>query len=157
MEGEGSRAAVVLSGQVQVYHRPHPSPDTDKGAVASIRNWREANGVNPWTFSPSQAIAPSSSYAEDVDMLRGEFIGLNGGADFYARDIATLKTEGAKSLQVFLDTCNEPGINPYRHFSGKSNARINLELHALAVEKAAAEGISLNQFIERAIEHEAAA
>lgn len=47
IEREGSRVAVILFGQVQVYHRPHPSPDTDKGAVASIRKWLEANGVKP--------------------------------------------------------------------------------------------------------------
>ena len=47
VEREGSRVAVILFGQVQVYHRPHPTPDTDKGAVASIRNWLEANGVKP--------------------------------------------------------------------------------------------------------------
>lgn len=47
VEREGSRIAVILFGQVQVYHRPHPSPDTDKGAVASIRKWLEANGVKP--------------------------------------------------------------------------------------------------------------
>ena len=46
-EREGSRVAVVLFGSVQVYHRPHPSPDTDKGAVASVRKWLEANGVTP--------------------------------------------------------------------------------------------------------------
>jgi len=97
------------------------------------------------------------SYDEDTDMLRGEFVGLNGGADFYASNIAALKKEGSKSLRVFLDTCKEQGIEPYRHFSGKFNARINPELHALAVEKAAAEGISLNQFIERAIQHEVTA
>jgi len=44
---EGSRVAVVLFGQVQVYHRPHPQPTTDKGAVASIRKWLESNGVKP--------------------------------------------------------------------------------------------------------------
>nr|WP_284322774.1 type II toxin-antitoxin system HicA family toxin [Dyella acidisoli] len=47
VEREGSRVAVILFGQVQVYHRPHPTPDTDKGAVASIRRWFEANGVKP--------------------------------------------------------------------------------------------------------------
>lgn len=36
-EREGSRVAVVLFGEVRVFHRPHPSPSTDKGAVASIR------------------------------------------------------------------------------------------------------------------------
>ena len=46
-EREGSRIAVILFGQVQVFHRPHPSPDTDKGAVASIRRWLESHGVTP--------------------------------------------------------------------------------------------------------------
>jgi hypothetical protein len=46
-ERQGSRVAVVLFRQVQVYHRPHPAPTTDKGAVASIRKWLESNGVTP--------------------------------------------------------------------------------------------------------------
>ena len=46
-EREGSRVGVVLFGEVRVFHRPHPSPDTDKGAVASIRKWLERHGVRP--------------------------------------------------------------------------------------------------------------
>ena len=46
-EREGSRIKVTLFGQVRIFHRPHPSPDTDKGAVASIRRWLENNGVTP--------------------------------------------------------------------------------------------------------------
>ncbi len=46
-EREGSRVEVFLFGQVRVFHRPHPSPDTDKGAVAAIRKWLEENGVKP--------------------------------------------------------------------------------------------------------------
>lgn len=46
-EREGSRVAVVLFGEVRVFHRPHPSPNTDKGAVAGIRRWLEQHGVEP--------------------------------------------------------------------------------------------------------------
>ena len=46
-ERAGSRVAVVLFGEVRVFHRPHPLPDTDKGAVASIRKWLEEHGVSP--------------------------------------------------------------------------------------------------------------
>lgn len=46
-EAAGSRVSVTLFGQVRVFHRPHPSPDTDKGAVASIRKWFEEHGVKP--------------------------------------------------------------------------------------------------------------
>ena len=40
-ERAGSRVAVVLFDEVRVFHRPHPSPNTDKGAVVSIRKWFE--------------------------------------------------------------------------------------------------------------------
>ncbi len=46
-ERAGSRVAVVLFGEVRVFHRPHPSPNTDKGAIASIRNWLEQYEVIP--------------------------------------------------------------------------------------------------------------
>jgi hypothetical protein len=46
-EREGSRISVFLFAEIRVFHRPHPSPDTGKGAVASIRKWLETNGVKP--------------------------------------------------------------------------------------------------------------
>jgi hypothetical protein len=46
-QAEGSRITVRLFGTVRVFHRPHPRPTTDKGAVASIRKWLEDNGVKP--------------------------------------------------------------------------------------------------------------
>jgi len=46
-ERGGSRVEVVLFSEVSVFHRPHPSPDTEKGAVAAIRKWLNQNGVHP--------------------------------------------------------------------------------------------------------------
>jgi len=46
-ERGGSRVEVVLFSEVSVFHRPHPSPDTEKGAVAAIRKWLDQNGVRP--------------------------------------------------------------------------------------------------------------
>lgn len=46
-EVEGSRVGVRLFGDRRVFHRPHPTPDTDKGAVSSVRRWLESNGVKP--------------------------------------------------------------------------------------------------------------
>ncbi len=44
-EAEGSRICVRLFNDRRVFHRPHPSPDTDNGAVASIKKWLKENGV----------------------------------------------------------------------------------------------------------------
>ncbi|MDR2153497.1 MAG: type II toxin-antitoxin system HicA family toxin [Burkholderiaceae bacterium] len=46
-EQEGSRVLVRLFGDRRVFHRPHPAPTTDKGALASIRKWLEEHGVQP--------------------------------------------------------------------------------------------------------------
>lgn len=46
-EREGSRVGVFLFDEVRVFHRPHPSPDTDKGAVASLRKWLNDHEVKP--------------------------------------------------------------------------------------------------------------
>jgi HicA toxin of bacterial toxin-antitoxin, len=46
-ERAGSRVAVGLFGEVRAFHRPHPSLDTDRGAVASIRKCLEEHGVTP--------------------------------------------------------------------------------------------------------------
>jgi len=46
-EREGSRIEIFLFNEVKIYHRPHPSPDTIKGAVVSIRKWLKANEVTP--------------------------------------------------------------------------------------------------------------
>ena len=46
-EREGSRVAIFLFQEVRVFHRPHPSPKTDKGAVVSVKKWLEQHGVKP--------------------------------------------------------------------------------------------------------------
>ena len=43
----GSRIAVVLFDEVRIFHRLHPGPMIDKGAVLSIRKWLENHGVKP--------------------------------------------------------------------------------------------------------------
>ncbi len=47
VEARGSRVRVFLFNEVKVFHCPHPSPDMDKGAAASLRKWLETNGVTP--------------------------------------------------------------------------------------------------------------
>lgn len=95
-------------------------------------------------------------YDPEIEMFRGEFIGLNGSADFYARDIEGLKREGAVSLKVFLEMCEEDGVEPQKQYSGRFNVRIPPDLHERATAAAAAAGVSLNAFVEEALKDELA-
>ncbi len=95
----------------------------------------------------------------DIAMFRGEFLGLNGGADFYADSVPRLIEEARLSLQVFMDECRERGIEPFRHFSGRFNLRLDPQLHEAAAAAASAARKSLNEWvaetIERAVKEEA--
>ena len=88
----------------------------------------------------------------EIGLLRGEFLGLNGGADFYADNIGDLRKEGSTSLKVFLEVCAERGISPFREFSGRFNLRLDPEIHEAAVVAAMAANKSLNEWVADVIE-----
>lgn len=90
-------------------------------------------------------------YDAELDLFRGEILGLNGGADFYGKNPKELRTEFKKSLQTFLKVCAEQGIEPRRHFSGKFNVRISPELHEQLAIAAQAEGKSINMLAQEAL------
>jgi len=91
------------------------------------------------------------AFDPEINMFRGEFIGLNGGADFYATSVEKLIEEGRKSLSLFLQLCLDKGIEPRRHFSGRFNIRIDPQLHEAAVQAASAHDMSLNEWVSTAI------
>ncbi|MDA0244485.1 MAG: type II toxin-antitoxin system HicB family antitoxin [Chloroflexi bacterium] len=91
-------------------------------------------------------------YDADLDMFRGEILGLTGGADFYGRTPEELRREFQTSLDVFLEVCREKGIEPRRHYSGKFNLRIAPELHERLALIAQAKGKSLNALAQEALQ-----
>lgn len=106
---------------------------------------------NVMTISGHQAVIV---YDPEIEMFRGEFVNLNGGADFYAADIAGLKREGEQSLKVFLDECQTRGIEPMRQVSGKLALRMQPDLHRRLILEAARLGTSLNTLITRQLERD---
>jgi predicted HicB family RNase H-like nuclease len=91
------------------------------------------------------------AFDPELRMLRGEFLGLNGGADFVAEDVEGLFREGRISLKVFLDMCAEKGVSPFREYSGRFNIRLDPRTHEAAALAAAASNKSLNEWVAEAI------
>jgi hypothetical protein len=46
-ERAGSRIAARLNGVTAIFHRPHPRPETKKGAVDAVRQFLTNAGVKP--------------------------------------------------------------------------------------------------------------
>lgn len=107
---------------------------------------------NVMTINGFQAVI---AYDPDIQMFRGEFLGLNGGADFYAKDVDGLRREGEISLKVFMEACAEDGVDPSKHFSGKFVLRLDPATHEAATIAAASQGKSLNQWAVETIKEAA--
>jgi len=91
-------------------------------------------------------------YDSDIDMFRGEILGLNGGADFYGETPAELKKEFQKSLEIYLEVCKEKGIIPQKEYSGKFNLRIPPKLHSDIAALATTQEKSINQWVVETLE-----
>lgn len=91
------------------------------------------------------------AFDPDIGLFRGEFLGLSGGADFYADTVEGLEREGRRSLAVFLELCTEKGVEPFRNFSGRFNVRLDPKVHEAAAIAAAASQKSLNEWVSEAI------
>lgn len=92
----------------------------------------------------------------DFDAEDGTFSGTVAGL----RDVIHFEGTNAKeltrafrqSIDTYLEFCAERGIKPDRPFNGKILLRTEPELHRKAALRAAAEGLSLSQWISRQIE-----
>ena len=65
--------------------------------------------MNSMTYEGDNA---KIEYDTELDIFRGEILGLTGGADFYGKNPKELRTEFKNSLNVFLEICRENGIEP---------------------------------------------
>ena len=90
-------------------------------------------------------------YDPELDLFRGEILGLNGSADFYGKTPANLRKEFKNSLKVFLDVCEEKGIEPIKNYSGKFNLRIPSRLHREIAARATASDKSINEWISQTL------
>lgn len=91
--------------------------------------------------------------AED-EVFFGKITGIRDLVTFEGDTVAKLKKAFKDAVDDYLVTCKQIGKDPDREFKGSFNVRVRPKIHRLAVMKSAAMKISLNQFVEKAIEKE---
>jgi predicted HicB family RNase H-like nuclease len=142
---------VEIVNEVRVFHRPHPSPKTDEGGSGLSQEMAGATRSEAMNVMTVDGYNARIDYDPEIDMFRGEILGLTGGADFYGKTPKELRSEFKKSLAVFLAVCTEKGIEPRRNYSGKFNLRISPELHERLAIAAQVEGKSINTLAQEAL------
>ena len=82
----------------------------------------------------------------------GTVAGLSDVIHFEGTNAQELWDSFRGSIDKYLTICDEKGRSPDKPFSGKILVRTEPELHRKAALRAAAEGISLSQWIARQID-----
>lgn len=87
-----------------------------------------------------------------IDAFHGRVLGLQDVVTFQGRSLEELRREMAESVEDYLELCTEAGKEPERPYRGEFLVRTTPELHRAAAIEAEASGMSLNAWVEAAID-----
>jgi predicted HicB family RNase H-like nuclease len=85
------------------------------------------------------------------NILIGVVVGMKDQLSFHGASVDELRADFEFAVDHYLASCAAEGIKPERQASGRLLIRIPQDTHAEAAIAAAAESISLNEWIVRAL------
>jgi predicted HicB family RNase H-like nuclease len=93
-------------------------------------------------------------FSEEDDCFYGKIEGIDGLILFEGQSVDELRRAFHEAVDDYLELCKMSGKKPQKSYKGSFNVRIDPELHREAARKSASMGISLNRFVQTAIEKE---
>ena len=93
-------------------------------------------------------------FDQEDQIFVGHVLGINDSINFHGQSVQELTIEFRNSVNNYVDSCVQMGKEPEREFKGSFNVRIKPEQHKKVALHAANEGITINQFVSRAIDDE---
>ena len=91
-------------------------------------------------------------FDDEAQILHGEVVNTRDVITFQAETVADLKREFHKSVDVYLQFCQEMGQEPEKPFSGKFVVRLSPGTHRKAYLAAKRAGKSLNNWVSEMLE-----
>ncbi len=96
----------------------------------------------------------SVHFNADDEVFFGKIEGIEDLVSFEANNVIDLKNAFEEAVNDYLLLCKETGKKEEKSYKGSFNVRIAPEIHKKAKVLAMMQGISLNQFIQKAVEQE---
>ena len=97
----------------------------------------------------------SVEYSKEDNCLFGKVQGLSKELiTFEGQTLDELRKDFEAGIESYLIYCKEEGIEPVKPYSGRLNLRMPSELHSKMAAFVASTGITINDFINRAIRNE---
>ncbi|WP_313327871.1 type II toxin-antitoxin system HicB family antitoxin [Pseudomonas qingdaonensis] len=94
----------------------------------------------------------SVEFALEAGVLHGKILLIDDLVTYEADNITELNEAFRESVDDYLATCQELGVQPNKPFSGTFNVRIGAILHRDLARQAQREDKSINDFVREAID-----
>lgn len=94
----------------------------------------------------------SVQFSADDEAFYGKLEGINDLVTFEANTVEDLKNAFHEAVEDYVTLCKEAGKDPNKSYKGSFNVRIRPDLHRKAALKSIELGVSLNQFVEEALD-----
>lgn len=105
------------------------------------------------TLSYNDYIGSVHFNGED-EVFFGKIEGIEDLITFEGKTVAELKAAFEEAVKDYLELCKENNKRIEKTYKGSFNVRISPELHRKVKRTALKKGMSLNQFIQKAVEDE---
>ncbi len=96
----------------------------------------------------------SVEFSESDGVFFGKVMGIKALVSYEGETAKDLVEDFHGAVDDYLELCKEQGIEPEKAYKGSFNVRISPELHRNAAIYAASHNMSLNSFVETAVNHE---
>ena len=91
-------------------------------------------------------------YDAQDKLFVGHLAGIRDIIGFHGKSVAQLEKAFREAVDDYLATCEKLDQKPDKPYSGRLLVRVAPELHARASSAARRKGVSLNQWVARALE-----
>jgi predicted HicB family RNase H-like nuclease len=88
------------------------------------------------------------------EVFFGKIEGIDDLISFEGKTVIELKKAFEEAVNDYVKLCKEAGKDNEKSYKGSFNVRISSEVHRKAKRLAIMSGMSLNQFIQKAVEEE---
>ena len=96
----------------------------------------------------------SVEYSKEDNCLFGKVQGMSKDLITYeGQTLDELRQDFEDGVDSYLEGCRADGVEPSKPYSGKLNLRMSSELHSRMAAFVASTGITINDFINRAIKN----
>jgi len=93
-------------------------------------------------------------YDDDAKLFHGDIINTRDVITFQGRTVKQIEKAFRDSIDEYVKWCESEGVSPEKPYSGKFNLRISPELHKKVAIVAKTLKLSINKFVEKALNDE---